>query len=158
AVGRRLHVGRDRHAKPGRQHRKSALQLTFELVEKAPIGPIGKDLVGTGLDHSDFMQTKGEKPNRVLGVVGPPFVVRDFAQRLESIVVLGREATIDHAPRRAYPIADAVRSLENGAQRPLGRYRVLADEVSVAGQHAAKVLRPGTIYRTVDNHMADFAS
>src|SRR5262249_50079344 len=137
---------------------KSALQFALELVEEAPIRSVSDDLVGGRLDHAHFAQPQGKKPDRVFGVVVPPLVVRDFAQRLERIIVLGGEAALDYAPRRSRSIADTeIGRLENGAQHPLGRYRVLADEVPVARQHTAVVLRPRTIHGAVDNHMADLA-
>src|SRR4029077_16834962 len=101
---------------------------------------------------------KCPKPDRVLRIVVPPLVVRDFFQRLQGIVVLSGEAAIDHALGRPRRIADAeIGRLEDGPQYALGRDRIPPDEVPVAAQHAAIVLGPWTIDGTIDDHMADLA-
>src|SRR6476659_4849684 len=136
----------------------SALQLTLEFIEEPPIRGLGDELVGVRLDHASFAQPKRPEPDRVLGIVLPPLVVWNLFQRLKRIIVLSGEAAIDHAPCRPRRIADAeIGRLEAGAQHALGGDRIPSDEVPVAGQHAAIVLRPWTIDRAIDDHMADLA-
>src|SRR6516165_2006632 len=53
----------------------SRLQLAFELVEKAPIGAVGDDLLRGGLDEPGVPHAQRVEPNRVLRVVFPPSVV-----------------------------------------------------------------------------------
>lgn len=50
----------------------SNLQFTLDLVEEAPVSEACDDLVGRLLDHADFIQSEGEKTDRVLGVAIPP--------------------------------------------------------------------------------------
>src|SRR5215472_8970403 len=45
------------------------LQLAFELIQEAPIGAFGNDLLRARLDHAHFVQAERVKPDRVLGVV-----------------------------------------------------------------------------------------
>ena len=65
----------------------SRLQLALELVQKAPIGVFGDDLLWSRFDEPHFVQPQSVKPDRVLGIVFPPFVVWNVAQRLKSVVV-----------------------------------------------------------------------
>src|SRR5215831_13298613 len=60
------------------------LQLAFELVEKSPIRVLGDDLVRKGFDHARFVQPQSIVSHCVLGIIFPPFVVRDLAQRLQG--------------------------------------------------------------------------
>src|SRR6516162_4864831 len=68
----------------------SRLQLTFELVEEAPIGTLGNDLLRARFDHADFVQAQRVKADRVLGIVFAPFVVGNVAYRLLHIFVASR--------------------------------------------------------------------
>src|SRR5262245_40532285 len=119
----------------------SALQLAFELVQKAPVGPLGDDLVGARFDHAGVAQPKRIEAYRVLGVIAAPFRVWDFPHSLKRIVVWIASVRDDtRGPfrrRRAQ-----VHCLEQGPQRSLGGYRVLAHELAMAGDQAAEVLRP----------------
>src|SRR6516164_3234956 len=58
------------------------LQFAFELVQKAPIGAVGDDLLRARLDEVSFAHAQCVKTDRVLVVVLPPFVVRQFAEHL----------------------------------------------------------------------------
>src|SRR4030095_9190120 len=60
--------------------RVAALEFLLQLVEEAPVGALGKDLLGTGLDHPDLMQAKRIEADSVLGVIFPPLVVGDVLQ------------------------------------------------------------------------------
>src|SRR5208282_5594203 len=104
----------------------SRLQLAFELVEKAPVGALGDDLLRVGFDETQFMQPKGVVPDRVLGVVFPPFVVGDIAQRLQREVVASGETPVDQPLRDGGRVAGAeVRRLQDGAEHALCRDRML---------------------------------
>ena len=66
--------------------------------------------------------------------------------RLEGVVVVLRVALVHEEPGRPLRLERAdVGGFENGAQRPLGRHRVLVDELPTGGDHAAEVLRPGPL-------------
>jgi hypothetical protein len=69
------------------RRRDSGFQFTFELVEEAPVGALGNQLVRTGLDHPRLVQAQSLEPQRVLGVVLAPAAVRDVGQRLKCIIV-----------------------------------------------------------------------
>ena len=102
------------------------------------------------------MQLQSVKPDGVLGVVVPPFVVVDFADRLEGVVILARDAGIDKPPRDPRGVADTeVGGPQNRPQRPLGRDRISQDIFTAGCQHAAEVLRPRTVYRRIQNHVTD---
>ena len=64
-------------------------------------------LLGLDLIMPTSRSRKRIESDRVLGVVLAPLVVGDVVQRLERIVVVSGEPTIDHAPRRSRPIVDA---------------------------------------------------
>ena len=90
----------DRHWKPPFSL-ASRLQLAFELVEEAPIGVIGDNLVGIRLDQSGVVHAQGIESDSVLGVVVTPFVVGELAQRLQGVIVSRRETAIDQPLRYA---------------------------------------------------------
>src|SRR5215470_11261553 len=95
---------------------RSALQLALELVEEAPVGGLGDDLGGGGLDDAGFAQAQRIEPDRVLRVELAPPVVAHFLQALQRVVVSRREAAVDHPPRCPCRIAGAeVCGLEDGA-------------------------------------------
>src|SRR5262249_7881785 len=77
----------------------SRLQLAFELVEEAPIRAVGDDLLRTRLDEPQFVKTQRVIPERILGVVFAPFIVGNFTQRLQGIVIASGETTIDEQSR-----------------------------------------------------------
>src|SRR6266516_3802568 len=66
---------------------RSPLQLAFELVEESPIRAVGNDPVGARLDQAALAQPQRIEPDRILSIVLPPLVVREFLQRLERVVV-----------------------------------------------------------------------
>src|SRR4029077_17126231 len=131
---------------------RSRLQLALELVEEAPIGALGDDLLRARLYQPGFVQAQRIKPQRVLVIVFAPFVVRNLRECLEGIVVARREAAIDDALRRPGRLVGAqIGGLEDRPQYPLGCDRMVADELPVARQHAAEILRPRPIHRAVDD-------
>src|SRR5215472_6724018 len=104
------------------------------------------------------MQAQRIETQRVPGVVVPPFVVGKLADGLEGIVIAGGEAAIDEPPRDRRRIAGAkLGGLKNGAQYALGCYRMFSDVILVGPEHAAEILRPGTVDRRADDHMAGVA-
>jgi len=106
-----------------------SLQLALELVEEAPVGRLRNELVWRRLDHAGVAQPQRVEANRVLGIILAPFVVGDFFERLQRIVVASGEPAVDHSLRRGHRISDAkVGCLENRAQRPLGCDGMLANE------------------------------
>src|SRR5215472_8598377 len=134
----------------------SSLQLAFDLVQKAPIGGVGDNLLRGRFDKARLVEPKSVKPDRILGIILPPFVVAVFPERLQRIVVSSSDAAIDEPPSRGLGFAGAgVRRHEDGAQGSLGRDRVLADVFSVARQHAAEILRPWPVDHRLDDHMPD---
>ena len=52
----------------------SCLQLAFELVQEAPIGIVGDDLVGEGLDHARFVQPHVRHILAALADTGVPLI------------------------------------------------------------------------------------
>ena len=117
-------------------------------------------MIALGLDliMPDLVQAQRVEPHRVLGVVLAPAVVGHLAERLERVVVSLREPAIDQPLRGPLRLGGAeVGGLEDGAQDALGRDRMVADEVAVADQHAAEVLRPRLVGGAVEDHVADLA-
>src|SRR5215469_12460888 len=134
----------------------SRLQLAFELVQKAPVGAVGNDLLRVRLDYAGFVQPKGIEPDRVFGVVLTPFVVGNLGQRLQRIIVAVGETPINDPSGGARRLGDAkIGGLEKGAQYTLGRHRIFAHIIAVARQHAAIILRPRPVEGAVDDDPAD---
>src|SRR5467141_3238350 len=86
---------------------RSRLQLAFELVQEAPIGVVGDDLLRARFDKAHVAQAQCIEADRVLGVVVPPFVVRVLAQGLQGIIVAGGETAIDELSGDARRIGGA---------------------------------------------------
>src|SRR5581483_371681 len=128
----------------------SSLQLLPQLVEEAPVGPLGDDPLGAGFDHARLVEAEGVEAHRVLRLVLAPAVIGDALHRLERKPVFFREPSLHDEPGRTLRIGGAeVGGLEQRSQGPLGRHGVLADEVAVRGDGAAEVLGPGPIHRAV---------
>ena len=60
----------------------SRLQLALQLLEEAPVGAVGDDLVRVRFDHPDLVHAQCVEPKRVLGIELPPPVVPYVGQRL----------------------------------------------------------------------------
>src|SRR5215472_484061 len=134
------------------------LQLAFELVEEAPIGAVGNDLLRARLDEAGFVHAQSVEPEGVLGVVFAPLVVWVVAQRLQRVIVALCETAVDELPRGSRRIASAqIGGLQDRPQHPLARDRVLAHELAIAGQQTAEILRPRPIQCGVYQHVADLA-
>src|SRR5947207_12124953 len=73
----------------------SCLQLAFELVQETPVGAVGNDPLRARLDEPHFVQPQGVKPDGVLGIIFPPFIVRNVTQGLDGIIVARGKAAID---------------------------------------------------------------
>src|SRR5947207_2760091 len=59
------------------------LQLLLQLVEKAPVGPLGDNLLRARLDHPGLVQAQGVKAHRILGVILAPLAVGKLLHGLE---------------------------------------------------------------------------
>src|SRR6516162_8419678 len=119
--------------------RCSCLQLALELVEKAPIGVFGDDLLRARFDETHLVQAQRVKPQRVLRIILAPFVVAVFAQRLQGIFITIGEASRDDAPGRALPIGRTeIGRLQHGAQRPPRRNRISAHVVAISAKQGSK--------------------
>src|SRR5882724_835262 len=139
--------------------RGSRLQLAFELVEEAPIGAVGDDLLRARLDEPHFVQPKRIIPETILGIVFVPFIVGKPAQRLQRVVIASSKTTIDEAPRDTCRFGGAkVGGFEDGPHYAFGCDGVSAHVFAVAGEHTAEILRPGAVHGGVDDHMPDAAS
>src|SRR5215831_5691057 len=75
------------------------LQLAFQLVEEAPVGVFGQDLLRTRFNHPCLAQTQRIEPDRIRGIIFAPLVVRILLQRLKRIYVARCEAALDQPPR-----------------------------------------------------------
>ena len=49
-----------------------SLQLLLQLVEEAPVGALGDDLLGARFDHPGLMQPEGVEADRIFGIVVSP--------------------------------------------------------------------------------------
>src|SRR5213596_3826718 len=106
----------------------SSLQLLLQLVEEAPVGGLGDDLLRARLDHPGLVEAQGVKPDRVFGVVVPPRGVRYLLHRLEGVGVV--VPFVGHQPSGPVGLnGTEVGRLQDRAERPLGRHRVLADKL-----------------------------
>src|SRR5262245_24948430 len=80
----------------------SRLQLALELLEEAPVGALGDDLLGIGSDHARFAQLKRVEADRVLRIVVAPPVVRDLVHRLQGEVQAWRDPPVHQLARGAF--------------------------------------------------------
>ena len=154
----------DLHAKPplfipGRQPASQAHAFSSRLssFRKRQSVPSAMILLRARLDHADLVQAQRVEAHRVLGVVLAPLVVGDLVQRLEGIVVAAcvKPPSTSCRATRSGSATQRSAALRIGAHHALGRDRILADELAVARQHAAEVLRPGLVQGAVDDHVAD---
>src|SRR5262245_32355069 len=61
----------------------SPLELALELVEEAPVGALGEDLLRARRDHPRLVQAQRVEAERVRRIVFSPPPVRDLLQRLQ---------------------------------------------------------------------------
>src|SRR3954451_11720104 len=123
------------------QSARSRLHLALELIEKAPVGVPGNELLRVGLDQSGFRHAQCIEAERVLGIIVAPNVVPDLAQRLQRIIVARCEPLIDQQLRHARGLGGAqISGFQYGAQDAFGRDWVIAREFSPGGEQAAIVL------------------
>src|SRR5215831_9736916 len=61
-----------------------SLQLLLQLVEEAPVGALGQELLRARLEHPNLMQAQSIEPHRILGVVLTPFIVGELLHSLEG--------------------------------------------------------------------------
>ena len=136
----------------------SRLQLALELVEEAPVGALGDERVRAGLDHA---RPRGGEARR--SAASPRGRTR-ASWRTAAPSASGarsrsaREPAIDQPLRGLLRLGGAdVGSLENGTQNALGGDRMIADEVPVARQQTAEILRPWLVRGRVEDHATDLA-
>src|SRR5437899_4454393 len=137
---------------------KSSLQLLLQLVQEAPVAALGDELLRAGLDHPGFVEAQGVEANSVFRIELAPSPVRDFPQRLTSILVLRlrRVSLVDEGPGDALRLLGAkLGRLEDGPDSPLGRDRMLPHEFSAANHHTTEVLRPWSVHGAIHHHVAD---
>src|SRR5262245_17366067 len=134
----------------------SALQLALELVEELPVGAAEDDLLGARLDDAGLVQPERIEAHGLLGVVLPPPAVRHVLHGLQRIVIALRETPLHDGAGHALRLQSAdLIGLEDRPQSPLGRHRVLADEVPVGHHATTEILGPGTVGRRIDHDAPD---
>src|SRR5438132_2022393 len=131
-----------------------SLQLLLQLVEEAPVGALGEDLLWIGPDHPGLVEPKRVEADGVLGVVLAPLVVGQLLHRLERVLVAGRVALVHKCAGHALRVERAqVRGLQDGAEGALGRDWIFSDKLLARSHEAAEVLRPRPIDRAVHQDM-----
>ena len=134
----------------------SAPKFTSNLVEEPPVGCIGDNFRGARFHHPRFAEAKCVKSDCVFGIVITPAVVWYVRKSLNRIVVASRETPIYHTLRNKGRFAHAqIRRAEHGANHALSGDGILSDEFAISRQYAAKILRPRTILRAVDDDATD---
>src|SRR5215467_4817485 len=142
-----------RHA---RRQPMLALQLLLELVEEAPVGTLGEDLLRRRLDEPHLTESERIEAHGIFGVVVPPPIVVNLFHRLQRVVVFSREAAIDDGPRGPLRIHGAeICRLQDRSHGSLGRYWITSDKRLISSYDAAEVVRPRSIYRAVDDNAPD---
>ena len=120
--------------------------------------PSAMTLFGAHLHDSRFLHSQCVEAKRILGIIVPPPVVTGIGQRLEGIVIAVAKAPGDDASGDRLGIGNTqIDGLEQCTQDALGRYRIVLRIGRAGRQHAAVVLRPGTVDRGVEYHMPDLA-
>src|SRR2546426_6211733 len=133
-----------------------ALQFFLQFAKEAPVGPLRNDLLWTRLDHPGLVEAEGVEADRILRVVLSPLGVRELLDELNGVVEARGVAAIHHEPRDAVRLKGAdVGTLENRPHRSLRCDRILTDELSVPCDDTAKVLRPGSVHRAVDDDITN---
>jgi hypothetical protein len=68
------------------------------------------------LRRKSVAQAQSIEPDRVLGIVFAPFIVRELVQGLQGILIVGSEAMLDEPLRNAGRVGDAeIGGFQNGA-------------------------------------------
>src|SRR6266540_3470283 len=134
------------------------LQLLLQLVEGAPVGAPGENLLGARLDHPCLVEPERVEAHRIGWVILPPPGVGNLLQSLHRIGVSLYKAPLYEGPSDPIRLESAhVRRLREGAQHPLGSRRVLLGELNVRYRHAAEILGPWPILSSAYDHMADLS-
>src|SRR5262245_49197694 len=133
-----------------------SLQLLLDLIEKAPVGALGDNLLWATLDHPDLMQPQGVEAYGVLRVILAPMIVGGLLHGLQGVVVLLCKALVHDEVGGVVGLQGAdIGRFQNGAQRPFGGHRVPLHELAVRDRDAAKVLGPRAVHTAVDDHVPD---
>src|SRR6266851_7718587 len=134
------------------------LQLLLQLVEGAPVGAPGENLLGARLDHSRLVEPERVEAHCIGWVILPPPGVGNLLQGLHRIGVGLHKAPLYEGPSDPIRLEGAhVCRLREGAQHPLGGRRVLLGALNVRYRHAAEILGPGPILSGAYDHMSDFS-
>jgi hypothetical protein len=83
------------------------LQLALRFTEGIPTGVLGDDLLWRRFDHAEFIEAQRLITQRLLRIVFATSIVRNIAERLQSMVVPRGEAAIDEPTRGALGLAGA---------------------------------------------------
>src|SRR4029079_6910584 len=114
------------------------------------------DFRGARFQHPRFAQPKRVKTDCVLGDIITPAVVRHVRERLHRIVQARREAPIYHTLRNKGWLAHAqICRPQHGTHHTFSGDGIFSDKFLIPRQHAAKILRPWAILRTVEDNMTD---
>jgi hypothetical protein len=65
-----------------------ALQPLLQLVEEAPVGALGDELLGGRREHPRLMQAQGVKAHRILGVILALLAVGQLLHGLEGVAIV----------------------------------------------------------------------
>src|SRR5262245_60084288 len=92
----------------------SRFQLAPDLIEEAPVGALGQELLGRALEHPDLLEAQGVEAQSVLGAIIAP-TVGELLYGLQGIVVALGVAVVDDELRGLRGLACAdIRRLQDG--------------------------------------------
>src|SRR5712691_5492644 len=133
-----------------------ALQLLLQLGEEPPVGALSDDLLGARLDQARLVKPERVEAHRVLGIELAPAGVGHLLERLKNVVGALREPSVDDGASDSLGLQGAhVNRLQDRTQRPLGRHRLLPDELPVPECDAAEVLGPRAVHHHVDHDVTN---
>src|SRR5262245_56756604 len=102
------------------------------------------------------MEPQRVEAQAIFWVEVPPAPVREFLHRLERVLVAACLALVNEQPRGRLRLAGTqVRGLQQRPQHALRRDGMLADELPVALDHTAEVLRPRPVRRHRHDDVTD---
>lgn len=105
------------------------LQLLLQLMEEAPVGALGDDLLRARLDHAHLMEAEGIEAYAVLGIILALSAVRNVPHSLEGVFVALREASVHEKSRDPLRLEGAeIGGLQDRPQGALGGDRMLPHE------------------------------
>src|SRR6266446_6963105 len=132
------------------------LQLPFQLIQEAPVGALGHDLLWAGFDHPGLVKSEGVEAHRVFRIVLPPDGIADLLHCPKGVGVVRCEPLVHDEPRGPFRLEGAhVGRLQDRPHRTLRGYRVRPDEFPIAGHDAAEIPCPRPIHAAVDHEVAN---